>query len=386
MRSKQINSRILSILLFICLKFCGQSQNNYVDSLFHSLKKNNHYHYTVKREYFSKSIHPAFTHTYEVFLFKDSTEIYYKLKYFNKFESIKSKKFFGYNDLIDSCYKSMKSLFNYNKQIDSKHKNAFTFYTDSFIHDLRNFEKYIFRKKEYNNYLIFEQIDTNNFYSTDHSILYKEFKIKYFIDLPSYVISKVVFLPNTVRPDGEYRDSSILTFRYFPTTQEEVIKQIESFVPFKDTLSNSTSINYSINKSYFPKFKLVDTSNKQFLETQIKSKLTLVEFWYKSCGPCLSNMKNIEILRKQFTRTELEIICVNETDSINKELKQLIKKYNYSFKFLFGKSELTKTLGIQNYPTTIIFDSKSKKIIHSTIGTGPQYAEELSNYIIKSLN
>ncbi|MCA0429345.1 MAG: TlpA family protein disulfide reductase [Bacteroidetes bacterium] len=181
-------------------------------------------------------------------------------------------------------------------------------------------------------------------------------------------------------------DSTTLIFNYINKSKKEIDKHINNFKPFKEKVEvPELADNLNDTIKYFPVFEIYDTLNTKINTNKFKSKFTLVEFWYKSCGPCLANMKELEKVRKRFSTEDLEIIALNLNDSIDDHTKRIITKSKYSYKFYFGDKKNKKNILIRGYPTSFLYMSSNQKIILNHLGGGPDYSKQMINLIENKL-
>lgn len=376
------NSRLL--LLFFIIPFCFSfSQNSLADSVVNYYKTKNSLNYSVKRLYYATSENVCDTFYANIYLSRCPKELYYLVDYKKRYVAINNNKYKGYNDLIDKKYVDY-TAFKYDYQpIERNFKPAFIFSPDTFKATLTGKKRLVIRRINYDHLIVIETIDTVKFYTRDSSTLYKQNTNKYYISRLDYSILKTSNHPHTIRSDGDHKDSIVYIYKYNKIKNRSINDSIRNFQPIKsvDNISKSTDSKVTT----FPDFNLKDTSNTSFSSSNVNSKYTLIEFWYKGCSPCLANMKNLENIRKSFSSTELTIIAINETDKIDNNVKTILRKLNCSFDFLFGPSKLTETLSIKQYPSTYIYSSHDRKIVFYDIGGGPGYSENIINFLAKKI-
>jgi thiol-disulfide isomerase/thioredoxin len=181
----------------------------------------------------------------------------------------------------------------------------------------------------------------------------------------------------------DIKDSSITTYSYANIKYNKVRNKILNFKPLKKLRSPEPIQNnaYADSIKEFPRFILSDTSNAKIHSGSVKSKYVLIDLWYKSCGPCMINMRNVEGIRKKYKEEDLEIIAINTVDKLDDNMKETIRKLNFSFKFLFSGDSIAKALKIISYPTTIIYDNSSRKIILWHVGTGQEYVDQINIFL-----
>jgi thiol-disulfide isomerase/thioredoxin len=177
------------------------------------------------------------------------------------------------------------------------------------------------------------------------------------------------------------QDSSEFIYDYKNNTKEQIINYVNSFSPFKKLYKKDNAIDLQDTVSKFPNFVLPDSTFKNYVSSNSVSKYTLVEFWYKSCGPCLNNMKRLNSVRDSIDKSILEIVAINDADKLNGDLLKFISKFNIKYTLLFNGQELRKKLNITAHPSTYIFDNNTRRVVYYAKGTSDGYSEEIIRHM-----
>jgi thiol-disulfide isomerase/thioredoxin len=370
---------ILSLLFFS--DFFGQSL---IDSVI-SHYQNPVLSYSIYETYYA-SDNSKLESSGVIYSIIEKSSIHYLNNYKSKGQNldvIKNSKYFGCNNYTQNYYEDFKAnpLFEKSNIANGR----WIFKQDSAL--IKQFLDTNYRVKAYrlkDHYLI--DIVNSKEFQTESNIgetTHKYNAIKFYISKNNYSIFKT-FTYFWIKIGGfDIKDSSIITYQELGLTKEQVRNKINSFKPIKrlkpaPTISNNFS-NDSLKK--FPYFALPDSSGTKIKSSDIKSKYVMIDFWYRSCAPCMANMPNIEKIRKRFGREDLEIIAINSYDKLGSSIKDDIKKLNKTFLFLFDGKELANLLNINSYPTTIIYDNSSRKIILWHTGTGENFSDLISTFL-----
>ncbi|MBX3256613.1 MAG: TlpA family protein disulfide reductase [Chitinophagaceae bacterium] len=94
-----------------------------------------------------------------------------------------------------------------------------------------------------------------------------------------------------------------------------------------------------------------------------RGKLVMLDFWIKSCGPCLASFPYLNELQERFGTDKFQILSINTEDGIE-DIAFFYNKHKPLYKMLFKGKMLAENYGVQAYPTVIILD-KTGKIIYS---------------------
>lgn len=132
----------------------------------------------------------------------------------------------------------------------------------------------------------------------------------------------------------------------------------------------------------FPFIKVVNTDGKGLsADFYLQNNLTLVDFWYSRCGPCIAQFNGLRGLYSQFKEKKFEIVGIS-TDRIadENEWRNTVTKENLVWLQYWDRDGLeTKRLSINIYPTNFLLDNMGR-IIAKNLSV-----EELETYLIKNL-
>ena len=207
------------------------------------------------------------------------------------------------------------------------------------------------------------------------------------IDKKTYLITKHKFEIITEIGGIEEKQLEVHQFIQIPKSTFEINTRIENQRPFKNLSlfqKAKDSETYSIG-SFFPKFNLKELNNLDFSDSLIKSRYVLVEFWYKSCAPCIINMQQLKKIDSMFSRDDLTILAINDIDTNAQLLTKLAQKLNLNYTLLFRGNLLAQKLQINEHPQTFIYDTKDRKIVYKSKGGGPLYSLNIKEVFDKIL-
>ncbi|MBE5319990.1 TlpA family protein disulfide reductase [Pedobacter sp. MR2016-19] len=114
----------------------------------------------------------------------------------------------------------------------------------------------------------------------------------------------------------------------------------------------------------FPSPMVMDTA---YVEKRLSipiAKLTLVDFWFSRCKPCLEAYVELKKLQDKYRSKGFNIVSIS-TDKASERglLQKRIIDYGLDWThFLDENGTITKKLLIKNFPTTFLLDSDSKVI------------------------
>lgn len=84
----------------------------------------------------------------------------------------------------------------------------------------------------------------------------------------------------------------------------------------------------------------------------------LINFWASWCTGCIQELAELLALKEKYKDQKVLFIAINAGES-KKKIKKFIKKYKFSYLVLLDKDRvLSKGLGVNNLPKTIVVNKK----------------------------
>lgn len=123
--------------------------------------------------------------------------------------------------------------------------------------------------------------------------------------------------------------------------------------------------------------------------------VTVVNFWFTTCSPCVGELADLDALNKQLAEKGGAVIGINsftldgDKTAIN-DAKDILTKKGVSYKNIWfdSKSEAGKfTSGLFSYPTTYVVDKNGNIVGDPIVGaiTGKKQAEALEKLIDQAI-
>ncbi len=154
-------------------------------------------------------------------------------------------------------------------------------------------------------------------------------------------------------------------------------------------------INDSMQK--FPSFKGKDLDGNDVDSGELFSgnSVTVVNFWFTTCGPCVGELPDLDALNKELAEKGGALIGINAftLDGGEKEIaeaKDVLEKKGATYKNVYfdSDSEAGKfAAGIYAYPTTYVVDRNGNIVGEPIVGaiTGKKQMETLRNLIDEAI-
>ena len=133
-----------------------------------------------------------------------------------------------------------------------------------------------------------------------------------------------------------------------------------------------------------PGWNLKDLDGKTSTLANYKGKIVLVDFFYKSCFPCLKAIPFLQSLHEKYNTKGLVVIGIDPYDKDENDLKTFLSKRGVTYKVLLSENTYPQQYNVTGYPTLYIID-KTGKIIYSQAGYSDEMKNQLEEVIIESL-
>jgi peroxiredoxin len=133
-----------------------------------------------------------------------------------------------------------------------------------------------------------------------------------------------------------------------------------------------------------PDWNLKDLNGEASTLKGYEGKLVLIDFFYKSCFPCLKAIPFLQSLHEKYNARGLAVIGIDPYDKDENDLKTFLKKRGVTYKVLLSENTFPREYNVTGYPTLYIID-KTGKIIYSHAGYSEEMENALEEVILKNL-
>lgn len=208
-----------------------------------------------------------------------------------------------------------------------------------------------------------------------------------------------IFAKYTVKEKIVEKDSLECYMLYNDKNNEENLSEKEK-KEFKEVRSHIEDIKKSIKLSK-PVDEIKELSNSKNIQFKTKTihgkeidnsifnshKLTMINIWATYCGPCISEMEELEKLYKEVQKENVSVLGIvidTPNDEENQALaKQILDKKGVTFSNIIPDEKLINGFlsKVQGVPTTIFVDNKGNVVGKPIIGAGSKekYKTEIQN-------
>lgn len=147
----------------------------------------------------------------------------------------------------------------------------------------------------------------------------------------------------------------------------------------------------------FPSFEGKDLDGNEAKSSTLfaGNTVTVVNFWFTTCGPCVGELSDLEALNKSLSEKGGEVVGINSftldgDKTAISEAKDVLTKKGASYKNIWfdSNSEAGKfTSGLYSYPTTYVVDKNGNIVGDPITGaiTGKKQSEKLNKLIDQAI-
>lgn len=118
--------------------------------------------------------------------------------------------------------------------------------------------------------------------------------------------------------------------------------------------------------------------------SDLKGKVVVLDFFYRSCPPCLMAMPKLQALKEKFNDQEVVVIGVNPFDK-PEVLKPFLEDMGVSYTIGMIDREDPNKFYVRGYPTLFILD-KDGTLLHQEVGYGEGLELEWETIVKEALN
>lgn len=134
------------------------------------------------------------------------------------------------------------------------------------------------------------------------------------------------------------------------------------------------------NNKFTPSWKLTDLDGKEVHIDSLFGKVILLDFWYRSCYPCMKLQPFLQQLHDEYKDKGLVVLGVNPFDKDDELLREFIAGKKMSYPVLLNAKEVSEMYNVSGYPTLYLI-SKEGKIAKTHVGYSEHFTEEIKPVI-----
>lgn len=134
-----------------------------------------------------------------------------------------------------------------------------------------------------------------------------------------------------------------------------------------------------------PNWSLISLDDEIVKLTDFKGQIVLIDFFYKSCYPCMQALPALQDLHEKYSDKGLKIIGIDPYDTKEKDdIDNFLAKRGVTYTVLLGGKDVAKEYHVSGYPTIYLID-KEGKVLFTQVGYGEGTEEKLEEVIKQNL-
>jgi thiol-disulfide isomerase/thioredoxin len=111
---------------------------------------------------------------------------------------------------------------------------------------------------------------------------------------------------------------------------------------------------------YFEKFSNFSTDGKYYSDDSLKNKITIINFWFEACAPCISEFDALNKLYNRF-KTNPNFRFLFFTFESKESAQRVANSYHLSYSIIcIERNTIYKLIFNLGFPTTMITDKTDK--------------------------
>lgn len=129
-----------------------------------------------------------------------------------------------------------------------------------------------------------------------------------------------------------------------------------------------------------PEFSLTSLQSEPFSLSKYKGQLVLIDFFFKSCYPCVQAIPGLESLLRKYKMKGLTIIGIDAVDKDKEALKHFVSISGISYPIFIDEGDVSHDYQVTSCPTLYLIN-KQGEIIFVENGFDESSGSELENII-----
>ncbi len=168
------------------------------------------------------------------------------------------------------------------------------------------------------------------------------------------------------------KDSSIFTLQSISSKYK-----IREYNPINE--DNRLSIGTTA-----PNWQLISLANQKVSLTDFKNNAVLIDFFFKSCFPCIQSLPALQALHQKFSPKGLRAIGIDPTNDSESEHAAFLEKQGVNYTVLVHGEDVANDYHVTGFPTIYLID-KNGKIIFTDLGYNKDLEKTIELLLLKNL-
>jgi peroxiredoxin len=145
-----------------------------------------------------------------------------------------------------------------------------------------------------------------------------------------------------------------------------------------EQLESDKNLNSHLDK-LAPGFELKDLNGSACSLANLKGKIVVLNFWFTQCGGCITEMPDLNALKKQYAGKDVVFLAITFDD--NAKVKAFLAKNQFDYTIIPNAAQLCKDYNIYGYPTSMVIERTGiVRFINCSI------ADDIKEQLVKAID
>ena len=182
----------------------------------------------------------------------------------------------------------------------------------------------------------------------------------------------------------QYEECKLLSFSSEVNESKFALSSIPASVTLSDYAPYNAPVPLAVG-SQAPDWSLPSLDGDTVRLADLKGKVVLLDFFYKSCAPCCAALPKLQSLHEKYKDRGFVMIGIDPIDNPQKDkMSDFLSKRDITYTVLFSDRQLPQTYRVQGYPTLFFLDREGK-IAKIHVGFSKDMEDAIEEQLLKML-
>jgi len=182
-------------------------------------------------------------------------------------------------------------------------------------------------------------------------------------------------------------EKNVLTKHELNNLKDQTQLQLSTIPPYINLRDYTPYKSFELlpRDTIAPNWLLFSVNDETVRLSDFKGQIVLIDFFYKSCYPCMLALPALQDLHERYKDKGLQVIGIDPFDTIEKDdIDNFLSKHGVTYTVLLGGKDVAEEYHVSAYPTVYLID-KEGKITFIQVGYGEGTEEKLEEIIKQNL-
>ena len=172
----------------------------------------------------------------------------------------------------------------------------------------------------------------------------------------------------------QYEECRLEGFKEGVDTSRLSLQSVPAYIVLKDYVPYVAPEPLKVGEAV-PQWTLESIDGTMVSLADLRGKIVLIDFFYKSCGPCIAAMPGLQRLHEKYQNKGFAMVGIDPYDTPD-DVSELLDKRGISYTILFSDKELPSEYHVDGYPNLFLIDREGK-LVKLYLG----YRQDLEDWI-----